>query len=388
MSSGGERVVACFDRWLWLGQARGSGEGAWVGAVDAVTGWEVSGLGLWIRFDRVLEAVGGVYPVGADEMNRCLRVSFDRGRGIRFWPEEGLGGFEVVGHLVAEPTGRPGTVAARRVDREVFEGLLERCWDQVWEDPGLSSLSVEFLDAASGEPVDLERPEVLQVVVDGDCPDGDPVGDGWWPEVDGRAVSPEVERFLRPLVDEFGLDGDYLSRWPVESWEQWARVWAALEEDPECGCACAPAWMESLVGRWRPTDFMIPFPCVGSLSSGLDWFALGREHGGMRVVADYFQPGAVASSEELEEAWRLAGSWGLEPRICMDLVPGEPWGRGLVGAVDAWGVAGASEEQVDALAALVSRRGLRVGEPAAALAATYGLDMGAGAPLVVWDWAS
>lgn len=61
MSSGSERVVACFDRWLWLGQARGSGEGAWVGAVDAVTGWEISGLGLWIRFDRVLEAVGGVF---------------------------------------------------------------------------------------------------------------------------------------------------------------------------------------------------------------------------------------------------------------------------------------------------------------------------------------
>ena len=142
------RVRAVFDRWLLLGAP--AGEGGQVPVVDGVTGLALVGVGFFVRFGRVLEAPGGAYPREADELNSLLRVSFDHVHGLRFWPGEGLGGFEVVSWFVGVPEGEL-VIAPEPVSRGVFEGLVSRCGARFLACRCLQSTAVDFVDAATGE---------------------------------------------------------------------------------------------------------------------------------------------------------------------------------------------------------------------------------------------
>lgn len=143
------RVHAVFDRWLLLGEPAGPAGGQ-VPVVDGVTGLALVGVGFFVRFGRVLEAPGGCYPREADELNGLLRVSFDHVHGLRFWPGEGLGGFEVVSWFVGVPEGEL-VIAPEPVSREVFEGLVSRCGERLLACRCLQSTVVDFVDAATGE---------------------------------------------------------------------------------------------------------------------------------------------------------------------------------------------------------------------------------------------
>ncbi|CED90453.1 hypothetical protein [Actinomyces succiniciruminis] len=127
------------------------------GVRDRVTGLRVAGLGIFVRFDRVFEVDGlDREPPGATLLNVGLRVSFDQGHGLRFWPDEDLDcGWEVCDWLVYEPVAWPYTVAPRSVDRGVFEGLLDRYGDLLVEDEHLSTTSFRLEPVSSASPVVL-----------------------------------------------------------------------------------------------------------------------------------------------------------------------------------------------------------------------------------------
>lgn len=115
-------------------------------------GLRLSGLSFFVRFDRVFEWVSGWEPAGASDLNELLRVSFDHADGLRFWPDEGLDcGWEVSGWLVCEADpSEPLVSYPRPVERNVFEGLLERYWDLFIEEQCLQSTAWGFTDLEGG----------------------------------------------------------------------------------------------------------------------------------------------------------------------------------------------------------------------------------------------
>ena len=146
------RVRAAFDRVLLVGRPDGG-----LPVVVGSSGARLAGLTLFVRFDRVFESVDGLAPAGAEEVNRRLRVSFDRARGIGFQSDGGLGcGWEVSSWLVDEiDPSDPLVMRSRPVGRDAFEELLERYRDLFVEDGSLQSTAWAFTDADSGEPVEL-----------------------------------------------------------------------------------------------------------------------------------------------------------------------------------------------------------------------------------------
>lgn len=146
------RVRVAFDRVLLVGRPNGG-----LPVVGGSSGARLAGLTLFVRFDRVFESFDGLAPAGVEEVNRRLRVSFDRVRGIGFRPDGGLGcGWEVVSWLVDEiDLSDSFVVRSRPVGREVFEGVLERYRGLFVEDGCLQSTAWAFTDADSGEPVEL-----------------------------------------------------------------------------------------------------------------------------------------------------------------------------------------------------------------------------------------
>lgn len=121
------RVRVAFGRLVLLDVPVGA-DGP-VPVVDGVTGQALVGVGLLVRFGRVFESAGGGCPAGAVELDRSLRVSFDRSRGLEFWPGEGLGcGWDVMGWLTVMPVRGWGLVSLP-ASRDEVEGLMERYWD-------------------------------------------------------------------------------------------------------------------------------------------------------------------------------------------------------------------------------------------------------------------
>ena len=191
------------------------------------------------------------------------------------------------------------------------------------------------------------------------------LGSGPGPVVD-RAV---VEERLRWLGRVAGVDRGYLMRWPWGAWEQWARVWDALESDPGARCACMPGWMGPLAPDWAPVDASAPFPCVGVVRSGHDWSAEAAVRGDFRLSAAFFGIVGMPGLEAIGRAWRWAAGEGLRPELSLSLVPAAPWGGALVGAIEGLCVDGADGARVAVLAGLLGEGRMRtrpVGEWGAA----------------------
>ena len=140
------RGLVEYERLLVVGAA----EDEW--PVVESSGRRLSGLSFFVRFDRVFEWVSGWEPAGASDLNELLRVSFDHADGLRFWPDEGLEcAWEVSGWLVCEADlSEPLVSYPRPVERNVFEGLLERHWDLFIEERCLQSTAWGFTDLEGG----------------------------------------------------------------------------------------------------------------------------------------------------------------------------------------------------------------------------------------------
>lgn len=151
----------------------------------------------------------------------------------------------------------------------------------------------------------------------------------------------DLDGALRWLKRVAGVDDDYIAKWPVEAWAEWARAMHAGNGDPRGVNPTVPTWMQPHLGRWH-LDFSGPYPSVAQLwPTAHNWFAEADTHDDFFLEVEELMEGVwFPTVEQVRAAWECAASAGATPLLSITVVPAEPWGKAVAAQLEAFYVIG------------------------------------------------